>query len=62
LEVVGMRKSMIVTLFWGSLLVYVIAGPDGVRVKEEAQTLPQDGSVPEQVPKSTMTGPRQQVS
>jgi hypothetical protein len=43
-------------------VVYVIAGPDGVRVKEEARTLREGGPVPEQAPTSTMTGPRQQVS
>jgi hypothetical protein len=29
-------------------VAYVIAGPDGVKLKEEAQTLPQGGPVPEQ--------------
>jgi hypothetical protein len=42
-------------------VVYVIAGPDGVKAKEEARALPQGGPVPEQVPTSTMTGPRQHV-
>ncbi|HZL73888.1 MAG TPA: hypothetical protein VFB83_00810, partial [Propionibacteriaceae bacterium] len=39
-------------------VAYVIAGPDGVKVKEEAQALPKGGPVPEQAPTSTMTGPR----
>jgi hypothetical protein len=42
-------------------VVYVIAGPDGVKAKEEARALPQGGPVPEQRPTSTMTGPRQHV-
>jgi hypothetical protein len=39
-------------------VAYVIAGPDGVKVKEEAQALLKGGPVPEQAPTSTMTGPR----
>jgi hypothetical protein len=39
-------------------VAYVIAGPDGVKVKEEAQALPKGGRVPEQAPTSIMTGPR----
>jgi hypothetical protein len=34
-------------------IAYVIAGPDGVKAKEEASALPQTGGVPQQVPPST---------
>ena len=36
-------------------VAYVIAGPDGVKAKEEASALPPAGGVP-QVPPSTMSG------
>jgi hypothetical protein len=42
-------------------VAYVIAGPDGVKAKEEASALPQTGGAPQQVPPSTMSGPSQQV-
>jgi hypothetical protein len=38
-------------------VAYVIAGPDGVKAKEEASALPQAGGVPQQVPSSTMSRP-----
>jgi hypothetical protein len=41
-------------------VAYVIAGPDGVKAKEEASALPQAGGVP-QVPPSTMSGTGQHV-
>jgi hypothetical protein len=34
-------------------IAYVIAGPDGVKAKEEASALPQAGGLPQQVPPST---------
>jgi hypothetical protein len=42
-------------------VAYVIAGPDGVKAKEEASALPQAGGVPQQVPPSTISGPNQHV-
>jgi hypothetical protein len=42
-------------------VAYVIAGPDGVKAKEEASALPQAGGVPQQVSPSTMSGPNQHV-
>jgi hypothetical protein len=42
-------------------VAYVIAGPDGVQAKEEASALPRAGSVPQQVPLSTMSRPNQHV-
>ena len=42
-------------------VAYVIAGPDGVKAKEEASALSQAGGVPQQVPPSTMSEPNQHV-
>jgi hypothetical protein len=42
-------------------VAYVIAGPDGVKAKEEANTLPQAGRVPPQMPPSTISGPNQHI-
>jgi hypothetical protein len=43
-------------------VAYVIAGPDGVRAKEEATALQQAGGIPQQMPPPpTMSGPNQQV-
>jgi hypothetical protein len=42
-------------------IAYVIAGPDGVKAKEEAAALPPGGGVQQQVPPSTMSGPNQQL-
>jgi hypothetical protein len=42
-------------------VAYVIAGPDGVKAKDEASALPQVGGVPQHVPQSTVGGPNQQV-
>jgi hypothetical protein len=42
-------------------VAYVIAGPDGVKAKEEASALPPAGGVPQQVPPATLSGPNQQV-
>jgi hypothetical protein len=42
-------------------VAYVIAGPDGVQAKEEANTLPQAGGAPQQMPPSTFSGPNQHV-
>ena len=36
----------------------MIAGPDGVKAKEEASGLSQAGRVPPQVPPSTISGPQ----
>ena len=41
-------------------VAYVIAGPDGVKAKEEASALPPAGGVP-QVPPSTMSGTGQHI-
>jgi hypothetical protein len=38
-------------------IAYVIAGPDGVKAKEEASALPQAGGGPQQVAPPTMSGP-----
>jgi hypothetical protein len=43
-------------------VAYVIAGPDGVKAKEEAKALPHGSPVAEQLPPSTMSAPRQHVS
>ena len=40
-------------------VAYVIAGPDGVKAKEQASALPQVGGAPQQMPASTMSGPDQ---
>jgi hypothetical protein len=40
---------------------YVIAGPDGVKAKEEASALPQAGGAPQQIPPPTMSGPDQHI-
>jgi hypothetical protein len=37
-------------------VAYVIAGPDGVKVKEEASALPQAGGAPQQVPPPPNSG------
>lgn len=42
-------------------VAYVIAGPDGVKAKEEASALPQAGPVSPQVRPSTISGPSQHV-
>jgi hypothetical protein len=42
-------------------VAYVIAGPDGLKAKEEASALPQAGGVSQQVPPSTVSGPGQRV-
>jgi hypothetical protein len=42
-------------------VAYVIAGPDGVKAKEEASALPRAGGAPQQVPPSTMGTPGQHV-
>jgi hypothetical protein len=42
-------------------VAYVIAGPDGVKAKEEATALPQPGGIPQQMPPSTMSGPNQHI-
>jgi hypothetical protein len=42
-------------------VAYVIAGPDGVKVKEEASALPQAGGAPQQVPPPPNSGPNQPV-
>ena len=43
-------------------VAYVIAGPDGVKAKEEARALTQAGGVPQQLPPSTIGGPDQHVA
>jgi hypothetical protein len=42
-------------------VAYVIAGPDGVKAKDEATALPQAGGAPQHVAASTMNTPGQQV-
>jgi hypothetical protein len=42
-------------------VAYVIAGPDGVKAKEEASALPQAGGVPQPVFSSTMSRPNEHV-
>jgi hypothetical protein len=42
-------------------VAYVIAGPDGVKAKEEASALQRAGGTPHQVHPSTISGPSQQV-
>jgi hypothetical protein len=42
-------------------LVYVIAGPDGLKVKEVATAVPQTGSAPPQVPAATVNGSAEHV-
>jgi hypothetical protein len=51
-----MTKSLVVKLFWGSLLglvaglaAYVIAGPDGLKAKEELSALGKPGGAPQPV-------------
>jgi hypothetical protein len=40
---------------------FVVAGPDGLKAKEDASALPQPGGVPRQPAAATMSRPRQQV-
>jgi hypothetical protein len=40
-------------------VAYVIAGPDGLKAKDEASALPPAGVVPQQVPPPPITGPGQ---
>jgi hypothetical protein len=42
-------------------VAYVIAGPDGLKAKEQAGALPPAGDVPQQVPPPPITGPGQRV-
>jgi hypothetical protein len=42
-------------------VAYVIAGPDGLKAKEEASALPPAGGVPQQVSPPPITGPGQPV-
>jgi hypothetical protein len=42
-------------------VAYVIAGPDGVKAKEEASALPQAGGASQQVPPPPIRGPNQHV-
>jgi len=42
-------------------VAYVIAGPDGLRAKEQASALPPAGDLPQQVPSPPITGPGQRV-
>jgi hypothetical protein len=42
-------------------IAYVIAGPDGLKAKEDASALPPAGGVSQQVPSPPITGPRQRV-
>jgi len=42
-------------------VAYVIAGPDGLKVKEQASALPPAGDVPQQVPPPPITGAGQRV-
>ena len=42
-------------------VAYVIAGPDGLKVREQASALPPAGDVPQQVPPPPITGPGQRV-
>jgi hypothetical protein len=42
-------------------VAYVIAGPDGVKAKEEAIALQAAGGAPQQMPPSVFSGPNQQV-
>jgi len=42
-------------------VAYVIAGPDGLKAKDEASALPPAGGVPQQVPPPPITGPSQPV-
>jgi len=42
-------------------VAYVIAGPDGLRAKEQPSALPPAGDVPQQVPPPPITGPGQRV-
>jgi hypothetical protein len=48
-------------LVFFATVAYVIAGPDGVRAKEEASALPQAAGAPQQGLPSTGIGPSQQV-
>jgi hypothetical protein len=42
-------------------VAYVIAGPDGLKVREQASDLPPAGDVSQQVPPPSITGPGQRV-
>jgi hypothetical protein len=42
-------------------VAYVIAGPDGLKAKDEVSALPPAGVVPQQVPPPPITGPGQRV-
>jgi len=42
-------------------IAYVIAGPDGLKAKEDASALAPAGGVSQQVPSPPITGPRQRV-
>lgn len=42
-------------------VAYVIAGPDGLKVREQASALPPAGDVSQQVPPPSITGPGQRV-
>ena len=42
-------------------VAYVIAGPDGLKAKEQSGALPPAGDVPQQVPPPPITGPGQRV-
>ena len=44
-------------LVFFATVAYVIAGPDGVKAKEEASALPQAGGAPQQGLPSTISGP-----
>ena len=48
-------------LVFFATVAYVIAGPDGVKPKEEAGALPQAGGALQQGLRSTISGPSQQV-
>jgi hypothetical protein len=48
-------------LVFVATVAYVIAGPDGLKVKEQASALPPAGDVPQQVPPPPITGPGQRV-
>jgi hypothetical protein len=42
-------------------VAYVIAGPDGLKAREQASALPAAGVVPQQAPPPPITGPGQRV-
>jgi hypothetical protein len=48
-------------LVFFATVAYVIAGPDGVKAKDETRALPQAGGAPQLGPPSTINGPSQQV-